>query len=108
MQLALAAGSRREQDVAVLSSGVIGGLIASLVVGLVAGAKGRLPRVLFPIGVAVLCFGMSAFFFYVYFFVGSSRPDAEVQMRYCLGLAIAFLIGSVVVPVCTFWAARAR
>lgn len=93
---------------AVVSAGVIGGLVASLVLSFVAGSDGRLPKVLLPLGVALASLGTSAFFFYVYLFVGSTRPDAELQMRYCLGLAIAFLVASIVVSACSLWAARER
>ncbi len=34
--------------------------------------------------------GMTAFFGYIWLFVGSSRSDAETQMLYVLGLLVAF------------------
>ena len=74
-----------------LSSGVIGGLIATALVGLVARTGGTLPMFLLRAGTFIGFVGMSAFFFYIYFFVGSARPDAPTPMRYMLGLAVSFL-----------------
>ena len=92
----------------ILSSGVIGGLVATVIVTLVASAKSSWPKRLLPIGVAVLSFAFSGFLFYIYFFVGSSRPDADHQMRICLGLAIAFLFSGILMLAVSAWESRRR
>jgi hypothetical protein len=48
--------------------------------------------------------GFSLLLFYVYFFVGSARADAERQMMYCLGLAVTFAVGSLALA----WSACSR
>ncbi len=45
------------------------------------------------IGGALLTF----FFCYIYFFVGSTRPDAETQMNWLLGLLVAFDLMTMIV-----------
>jgi hypothetical protein len=89
----------------ILSSGLLGGILASIILTL---AREYLANWMVTLGVTLMSLGASTFFFYIYFFVGSSRPDAAIQMRYCLGLAIAFLFGAIVVPVWSFLSERAR
>ena len=89
----------------ILSSGLIGGLLATAILAL---AREHLANWLVTLGVTLLSLGAATFLFYIYFFVGSSLPDAALQMRYCLGLAIAFLIGAIVIPVWSFLVERAR
>lgn len=89
----------------VLGSGLIGGFLASLILGAV---RDRLPNWLVTLGVTLMSLGASAFLFYVYFFVGSSRPDAELQMRYCLVLGVMFLAGGIIIPLWSLWAAVGR
>lgn len=89
----------------ILSSGLIGGLLATIILAV---ARDNLANWLVTLGVTLLCLGAATFLFYIYFFVGSSRPDAALQMRYCLGLAITFLVFGLVIPVCSFLVERTR
>ncbi|HEY0647338.1 hypothetical protein [Phenylobacterium sp.] len=87
-----------------IASGLIGGLVATVFLGWAINNARRVSAdregwsTLTPgaaIWAAIL--GSAAFsllLFYVYFFVGSARADAEQQMMYCLALAIAFALGS--------------
>ena len=77
------------------SSGLIGGLVATVLVGLVARSRGHLPKILLRWGAFIATASMSCFFFYIYFFVGSALPDAPTQMKYTLGLAVSFLVGAI-------------
>ena len=90
---------------AILSSGLLGGLLATIILAL---AKEHLSNWTVTLVVTLISLGASTFFFYIYFFVGSSRPDAAIQMRSCLGLAIAFLVGAIVVPAWSFLSERAQ
>lgn len=51
--------------------------------------------------IAAATFSLGAF--YIYFFVGSARSDAESQMRACLGIAMAFGLGAVALTFQAFW-----
>ncbi|MBU2134924.1 MAG: hypothetical protein KKA45_01875 [Alphaproteobacteria bacterium] len=89
-----------------ISSGLIGGLVAAVLVSLVVGSKSLLAKRLLPAGAALLAFSFSALCFYVYFFVGSSAPDADEQMRACLQVAVALLLGGVLVLLTSYWPKR--
>lgn len=82
-------------------SGLLGGIVAMLLINwgtnrtrdVAVDANGW--RTLRPGGMLWATIAATATFslllFYVYFFVGSSLPDADEQMAWCLGLAVAFL-----------------
>lgn len=85
-------------------SGLLGGLIAAVLLGWAAKAARRVEadrqgwRTLRPgvtiWGTILVSAAFSLGLFYVFFFVGSTRADAETQMMYCLVMAIAFGLGS--------------
>lgn len=86
-------------------SGLIGGFVAAALVALARRRRtaARLDadgwRTLRPgwmINLAfILSAALAAFCFYVWMFVGSSRPDADKQMMICLLLGVGFALGAV-------------
>ena len=87
-----------------VASGLIGGWLATLFMGwalhkarcVEADRDGwRAIRAGVPVWLPLaLSAGFSLLLFYVYFFVGSARADAEQQMLICLILALAFAAGT--------------
>src|SRR6478672_10842889 len=47
-------------------------------------------------GAVILCFGLAALLLYVYYFVGSDRPDADFQMQVVSWMILVFAGGGAV------------
>ena len=96
-----------------LFSGIAASILTPMVIGwmvnstrdVAAGRDGwkrvRPGGAIFATILSAAAFSLGAF--YVYFFVGSARSDAERQMFYCLMIALAFGFGAIVLTFQAFW-----